>query len=240
MPAVSGAESFVPASGLTKTDLIPSSLSQVDTAVLQQLPEELKVDILEHLPAHRMQVFSPNVLLYPTEIPLEALGTNSVENNSGSKDFVLDNNLWVGIPPQWVDKFKVSNCLILNILAEMYYKSGSTGNLSPILQCISSVSIHQLDAFQDGWDEAMYILCELLKQYIKLKIELDIEEIYVCFCLLRRFALRLAKSLSIMHSLSFSICISFALRLMLVFLSSNLIHITSFGECCDGLGRLCT
>lgn len=182
--------------------MIPSSLSQVDTAVLQQLPEELKVDILEHLPAHRMQVFSPNVLLDPTEIPLEALGTKTAENNSGSKDFVLDNNLWVGIPPQWVDKFKVSNCLILNILAEMYYKSGSTGNLSPILQRISSVSLHQLDAFQDGWDEAMYILCELLKQYIKLKIELDIEEIYVCFRLLRRFALGLAKSLSVMHSLS--------------------------------------
>ncbi|KAK4563262.1 hypothetical protein RGQ29_005682 [Quercus rubra] len=188
--AVSGAESFVPASGLKKTDLIPSSLSQVDTSVLQQLPEELKVDILEHLPAHRMQVFSPNVLLDPTEIPLEALGTKTAENNSGSKDFVLDNNLWVGIPPQWVDKFKVSNCLILNILAEMYYKSGSTGNLSPILQRISSVSLHQLDAFQDGWDEAMYILCELLKQYIKLKIELDIEEIYVCFRLLRRFAMK--------------------------------------------------
>ncbi|XP_050260603.1 DNA repair protein REV1 isoform X3 [Quercus robur] len=188
VPSVSGAESFVPASGLKKTDLIPSSLSQVDTAVLQQLPEELKVDILEHLPAHRMQVFSPNVLLDPTEIPLEALGTKTAEKNSGSKDFVLDNNLWVGIPPQWVDKFKVSNCLILNILAEMYYKSGSTGNLSPILQRISSVSLHQLDAFQDGWDEAMYILCELLKQYIKLKIELDIEEIYVCFRLLRRFA----------------------------------------------------
>ncbi|XP_050260601.1 DNA repair protein REV1 isoform X2 [Quercus robur] len=159
VPSVSGAESFVPASGLKKTDLIPSSLSQVDTAVLQQLPEELKVDILEHLPAHRMQVFSPNVLLDPTEIPLEALGTKTAEKNSGSKDFVLDNNLWVGIPPQWVDKFKVSNCLILNILAEMYYKSGSTGNLSPILQRISSVSLHQLDAFQDGWDEAMYILC---------------------------------------------------------------------------------
>uniref|UniRef100_A0A7N2MXH7 DNA repair protein REV1 n=1 Tax=Quercus lobata TaxID=97700 RepID=A0A7N2MXH7_QUELO len=190
VPSVSGAESFVPASGLKKTDLIPSSLSQVDTAVLQQLPEELKVDILEHLPAHRMQVFSPNVLLDPTEIPLEALGTKTAENNSGSKDFVLDNNLWVGIPPQWVDKFKVSNCLILNILAEMYYKSGSTGNLSPILQRISSVSLHQLDAFQDGWDEAMYILCELLKQYIKLKIELDIEEIYVCFRLLRRFAMK--------------------------------------------------
>ncbi|GMY38593.1 DNA repair protein REV1 isoform X1 [Fagus crenata] len=188
--SISGAESFIPASGLEKTDLIPSSLSQVDTTVLQQLPEELKADILENLPAHRIQDFSSNVLLGLTEIPLEALGTKKTENHSGSKDVVLDKNLWAGIPPQWVDTFKVSNCLILNILAEMYYKSGSTGNLSSILQRISSASKHQLDASQDGWDEATYILCELLKQYIKLKIELDIEEIYVCFRLLRRFAMK--------------------------------------------------
>jgi DNA repair protein REV1 len=194
--------------------LIPSSLSQVDTTVLQQLPEELKADILENLPAHRIQDFSSNVLLGLTEIPLEALGTKKTENHSGSKDVVLDKNLWAGIPPQWVDTFKVSNCLILNILAEMYYKSGSTGNLSSILQRISSASKHQLDASQDGWDEATYILCELLKQYIKLKIELDIEEIYVCFRLLRRFALGLAKSLSVMHSFSFSMDITVNLHVI--------------------------
>ncbi|XP_059448274.1 DNA repair protein REV1 [Corylus avellana] len=187
---VSGAESYsvaIPASCLEKTDLMPSSLSQVDVTVLQQLPEELKADILEVLPAHRRQDVSSNVL---SEVPLESKGIKTTENHSGSKDSVLDNNLWAGTPPQWVDKFKVSNCLILNILAEMYYEAGSTGNLSPILQRAISVPKHQLDASQDGWDEAAHILRELLKQYIKLKIEFDIEEIYVCFCLLKRFAMK--------------------------------------------------
>ena len=186
----------IPASDLKKTDLMPSSLSQVDVTVLQQLPEELKADILELLPAHRRQNVSSNVL---SEVPLESLGIKTTENHSGSKDSVSDKNLWAGTPPQWVDKFKVSNCLILNILAEMYYESGSTGNLSPILQRAISVPKHQLDASQDRWDEATHILRELLKQYIKLKIEFDIEEIYVCFCLLKRFVLGLAKSVSLRY-----------------------------------------
>ena len=92
--------------------------------------------------------FSPNVcsLWSYREIPLEveALGSKTTENHSGSKDFALDNNLWARIPPQWVDNFKVSNCLILNILVEMYCKSRSIGNLSSILQCNGFVSIHQL------------------------------------------------------------------------------------------------
>lgn len=186
----------IPASGLVKTDLMPSSLSQVDGAVLQQLPEELKADILELLPAHRRQDVSSNVL---SEVPLESLGIKTTENHSGSKDSISDNDLWAGTPPQWVDKFKVSNFLILNILAEMYYESGSTGNLSPILQRAISVPKHQLDASREGWDEATHILRELLKQYIKLKIEFDIEEIYVCFCLLKRFLLGFAKSLSLRY-----------------------------------------
>lgn len=220
----------IPASGLEKTDLMPSSLSQVDVAVLQQLPEELKADILELLPAHRRQDGSSNAL---SEVPPESLGIKTTENHSGSKDSILDNNLWAGTPAQWVDKFKVSNCLILNILAEIYYESGSTENLSPILQRAISVPKHQLDASQEGWDEATQILGELLRQYIKLKIEFDIEEIYVCFCLLKRFLLGFAKSLSLRY---IPLTMSLPLLLMLVLLSYNLICITSLGERWDGLG----
>ncbi|KAK2985827.1 hypothetical protein RJ640_018693 [Escallonia rubra] len=39
-------------------DLMPSSLSQVDVSVLQQLPEEMKTGILELLPAHRRPAMS--------------------------------------------------------------------------------------------------------------------------------------------------------------------------------------
>ncbi|KAG7977082.1 hypothetical protein I3843_05G013000 [Carya illinoinensis] len=191
---VSGAESnnvVLPASGIQKIDLMPLSLSQVDATVLQQLPVEVKADILQLLPAHRRQDLSSNALSGPSkETPLELLGTKTAEDHSVSKGCVSENNLWAGTPLQWVVKFKVSNCLILNVLAEMYYELGSTGTLSAILQRAISLPKHQLDANRDSWDEATYNLCDLLKQYIKRKIEFDIEEIYICFCLLRRFAMK--------------------------------------------------
>ncbi|KAG5548405.1 hypothetical protein RHGRI_013931 [Rhododendron griersonianum] len=104
-----------------KLDVMPSSLSQVDTSVLQQLPEELRVDILQLLPAHRQP-----------------------------------------------------ECI-----------RGSTGRLSSILQCTLSESQPLVDASNDGWDDAIRCLCDLLKQYIKLRVETDIEEIYVSFVFLK-------------------------------------------------------
>lgn len=192
--SVSGAVSLNvvdPASALEKSDLMPSSLSQVDISVLQQLPKEMWVDILEQLPVHRKPEHSSSAALDPLIANAqESLCFKHTENNSKSVDSVLGNNLWIGNPPQWVDKFKVSNCLLLNILAEMYYRSGSTGCLSSILQCTLSKFLLPLDASSDGWDETISSLCDLLKQYIKIKIESDIEEIYVCFRLLKRFTMK--------------------------------------------------
>ncbi|XP_048231552.1 DNA repair protein REV1 isoform X2 [Ricinus communis] len=173
--------------GLGNTDLMPSSLSQVDTSVLQQLPDELKADILGLLPAHRRLELTSNSSMVPlTKNPQELLGIT--ENQTMPVASVLNNDLWIGNPPRWVDKFKVSNCLILNSLAEMYDKLGSADNLSSVLQSTISESINHPIENDDSWDdEAAYCFCELLKQYINLKIEFDIEEIYVCFRLLRRF-----------------------------------------------------
>lgn len=170
----------IPAFVHDKIDLMPSSLSQIDTSVLQQLPEPLRADVLELLPAHRRQAFSSGDTLKGS------MGTEIPENLAGSIDAVANNNLWVGNPPLWVEKFKVSNFLTLNMLADMYYKYGSTGNLSQILQHTVSVTVHPPYASSNGWHEAIDNFCELLRQYIKLKIEVDIEEIYVCFRLLRR------------------------------------------------------
>ena len=94
--------------------------------------------------------------------------------------------LWVENPPVWVGKFKDSNCWILKILADMYYRSGSMGLLSAILQCTLSEFQLFMDASNDGWDDAISCLSDLLEQYIKLMIETDIEDIYVCFHLFRR------------------------------------------------------
>lgn len=43
----------VSTSGPGNTDTMMLSLSQVDTSMLQQLPQELRIDILGQLPAHR-------------------------------------------------------------------------------------------------------------------------------------------------------------------------------------------
>ncbi|KAL2537329.1 DNA repair protein REV1 [Forsythia ovata] len=154
--------------------VMPSSLSQVDCSVLQQLPEELREDILGFLPAHRRLESVPDASLNPSE------------NQTGSMQVVSGNELWVGNPPLWVDKFKVSCCGILNIFAEMYNRSGRTCRLSSILQRLFSEKRVPLDVGTDEWDDAVSCLCELVKQYVEHKIQTDIEEIYVCIRLLRR------------------------------------------------------
>ncbi|KAK6241139.1 hypothetical protein SCA6_006528 [Theobroma cacao] len=167
---------------LDNNDLMPSSLSQVDTSVLQQLPEELRADLFESLPAHRRQEIST---LGPNR---DNLHHPLCINQPESTDSGLTNNLWIGNPPLWVDKFKVSNLLMLRFFADMYYKSKSAENLSSILQCTIAESLHPLDAKCDAWNEAVHSFNELLMEYIKLKIVVDIEEIYVCFRLLRRLS----------------------------------------------------
>ncbi|KAG5548214.1 hypothetical protein RHGRI_013795 [Rhododendron griersonianum] len=169
-----------------KLDLMPSSLSQVDTSVLQQLPEELRVDILQLLPAHRQPECVSDVNLDPSPKSKELLGLKSPENQPS----VSGKELWAGNPPEWVTMFKHSNCCIFQTLADMYYRSGSTGRLSSILQCTLSESQPLVDASNDGWDDAIRCLCDFLKQYIKLRVETDIEEIYVCFRLLKRFTIK--------------------------------------------------
>lgn len=164
--------------GLEEAGLMPSSLSQVDKSVLQQLPEELRSDIVELLPAHRKQDSNIGTC---TENQNEAIATETDNNLLRS-----NKDLWIGNPPVWVNHFKSSNFLMLNTLAEMYYKSRSTGTLSSILQRTVAESCYPLDTRLEGWGDAIDSFCELLKQYIKLKLETDIEEVYVCFRLLKR------------------------------------------------------
>ncbi|CAL0332106.1 unnamed protein product [Lupinus luteus] len=175
-------------SSFEKDDLLPSSLSQVDASVLRQLPEDLKAAIVEQLPTHRRQESCSNAAVPPlSEIGQAPLGIKSSENHSGSSGHVSSESLWAGNPPHWIDKFKVSNCFILKRLAEIYYKSGLTSTLSSVLHKII-YEFHELDLAHQISDEAINITCELLKQYTEEKIERDIEEIYICFRLLKRFA----------------------------------------------------
>ncbi|KAG8364222.1 hypothetical protein BUALT_Bualt19G0105800 [Buddleja alternifolia] len=154
-------------------NLMPSSLSQVDCSVLQQLPDELKKDIIELLPQHREPEFvnggSSNLIGNETEIAAYEV-----------------NELWTGSPPKWVDKFKVSSCGILNNFATMY-QSRPGGCLSFVLQRMISEIHLSIEVDTDGLDDAVNWLCEIIKQYVDLKIASDIEEIYFCICLLRRY-----------------------------------------------------
>lgn len=171
MPETSGSDT----APLPETNsLMPSSLSQVDSSVLQQLPEELRADILESLPAHRGPNFISN------DVYLDHTG-----DQTGAIGFMPSNNLWVGNPPRWVDNFRLSSCQLLNQIAVLYNRSGPRSQFSSVLQLI--MSQYPLD---DGGDDAVNCLCELMKQYIKLKIETDIEEIYTCSCLVRRLTSR--------------------------------------------------
>lgn len=168
---------------------MPSSLSQLDTSVLRQLPEDLKADILEQLPQHRRQESCSKDTLTPREENHQESSVIEIsEHYPGSSNLVLSEHgsLWAGNPPYWVDKFEVSNSLILKKLAAMY-KSGPAGSLSLVLQQTMS-GFKQLDLALQSSDETINIMCELLKQYIKVKIERDIEEIYICFRLLKRYA----------------------------------------------------
>ncbi|KAL6213330.1 hypothetical protein ACLB2K_012777 [Fragaria x ananassa] len=173
-------------SELGNTDIMPASLSQVEPSVLQELPQELRADLLEQLPAHRTSDLASSAASDSlAEIPGESIGLRE-KNLSRSNDLAFNNNLWMGDPPRWVEEFKAGKCMILNILAEMYDKSGSRGNLSVILRGTIMKSQHPLDSSSDCWIQAVYSFSELLRQYVTLKIDSDIEEIYVCFRLLRR------------------------------------------------------
>ncbi|XP_021750780.1 DNA repair protein REV1-like [Chenopodium quinoa] len=188
LPTIGTVTAIIPNSEVESgvVDLMPYSLSQVDMSILHQLPEELRADIVGALPAHRR----PNGLPESCKVSEVAQKMGHGRDNTGSVECAKDSNLWVGSPPCWVHKFKVSNCLILNILAEMFLRSGSTGVLSSTLQCcLSGFQIYS--DFDDVGNESSHNLCELLRQYIQLKLEEDIEEIYVCFRLLKRLTLKL-------------------------------------------------
>ncbi|KAM7252192.1 hypothetical protein ACFE04_024075 [Oxalis oulophora] len=162
-----------------RDNLLSSSLNDVDASVLQQLAEEVR----ELLPTNNQKECRAIVGSSPpveTEKPMDYRIT---EVKSGS---INCDKLWIGEPPQWVDKFKTSDFLILNHFAKLYYKAGPGHYLSSILQRMVSESFDLWETSCHGWDEAVQSFSELLKQFIKLQIETNLEEIYVCFRILRR------------------------------------------------------
>lgn len=123
-------------------------------------------------------------------------------------------NLWFGQPPKWVEMFTVSSCLLLNVVADLYVKSGRNCSLSSILQSLLSSCSPIFDWISEGWDEALPSLCELIIQYIALKIETDIEELYICFRLLKRYLPFITSPMLTINLIFF-----------LIFILINLVHV---------------
>nr|GEW81760.1 DNA repair protein REV1 isoform X1 [Tanacetum cinerariifolium] len=96
----------------------------------------------------------------------QVLNLNHLEIQARPTDHDSSNALWSGNPPHWVQIYKSSDSQILRYLSDTY--SGST------TEC----------------DDASRCLCELLQQYIELKVESDLEEIHTCFRILRRLSVK--------------------------------------------------
>ncbi|KAL3651698.1 hypothetical protein CASFOL_004700 [Castilleja foliolosa] len=151
--------------------LFPTSLSQVDFSVLQQLPDELRKDIIELLPQHREPEFA------------KSFSSNVIDEQTELSD------LWSGCPPKWVEKFEKSTSSALINLAKIH-RSGSGGCLSSLLQHMMSRIFLPSEVATGISDDAVSCLSEFFKQYVDLKIATDVEEIYFCICLFKRLSLR--------------------------------------------------
>ncbi|KAK1423808.1 hypothetical protein QVD17_19117 [Tagetes erecta] len=166
-------ENVAAASTSPNIDMMPSSLSQIDPSVLQQLPEEIRNDITDLLPAHR----GPQTQSH--DHPVDQV--KPTEDRSSHQ-------LWVGNPPQWVEKFKSSDYQILRFFSDTYRGSRSNCGLSSVL--LKSVSANEVC---DGGstidcDDIISCLCQLMKEYVDLKVDSDLEEIHTCFRLLKRLS----------------------------------------------------
>ncbi|XP_062234274.1 DNA repair protein REV1 isoform X2 [Phragmites australis] len=162
-------------------DLMPDSLSQADLTVLQELPDDVKADLFSTLPLHR----SGNPTCSTSNVsgnksPNVGGAENKSPNDGGADD--------PGSSQKWIEQFRVSSCLILNVIAEQHTDSSSSQPLSSVLEPVASFLPLCPNSGSEEWNETLSCLSELLTQYIQFKVETDIEELHKCFCLLKRFA----------------------------------------------------
>ncbi|KAJ0829043.1 hypothetical protein HanLR1_Chr00c0046g0698901 [Helianthus annuus] len=166
-------ENIAAASTSLNIDIMPSSLSQLDPSVLQQLPEEIRNDITGILPAHR----DPQIQSH----------SHLVDQAKLTDDDSSSHLLWAGDPPQWVAKFKSSDSQILRFFSDTYSGFRSTHGLYSVLLKSVSANVVCGGGSTVDCDDSISWLCQLLKEYADLKLESDLEEIHTCFRLLRRY-----------------------------------------------------
>ncbi|EEE66263.1 hypothetical protein OsJ_22448 [Oryza sativa Japonica Group] len=171
----------IPTKSVIQHDFMPNSLSQADVTVLQELPEDVKADLFNALPLHRSGD--------PT------CSTSHVSENKFPQDGRSDDPKQhpqichlPGNSQKWIEEFRVSHCLILNVIAEQHTDSISSRPLSSVLEPVISYLPLCPNSGTEEWNEAFASLSELLTQYIHQKVESDIEELHKCFRLLKRLS----------------------------------------------------
>ncbi|CAM8935329.1 unnamed protein product [Rhodiola kirilowii] len=188
-PIETGSRSNIVTPNMHIADFLPISLSQVDPFVLQELPEDVRADILKVLPVHRASGSAANAALPRARDHQHSLTLTGADADQipTFEDMLPNENMWMGYPPRWVEKFKYSKYLILRKVSE-YHSTGPSGNMSLVLQRMIS-QCREFEAHSsEGSDEGISDFSELLRHYIDLKIEKDLEEIHICFRLLKRSA----------------------------------------------------
>ncbi|EMS65069.1 DNA repair protein REV1 [Triticum urartu] len=176
----SRANELIDTESVTRLDFMPNSLSQADFTVLQELPEDVKADLFNVLPLHRP--------MDPT------CRTSNITENKSLKNGGADDPknpvicVLAGSSQKWAEQFRVSSSLLLNAIAEQHANSISSQPLSSILEHVASLLPLCPTSGSEEWSDTFSRLSVLLTEYIHLKVDSDIEELYKCFLLLKRFS----------------------------------------------------
>lgn len=199
--------SFQSAPDAERNASIPLSLSQVDMATLEELPSQVQQDIMKSLPVHRpneierhrgISAASMSMMLSPLG---EASGPcNSkcssvqMEGYSDGRHTLKLDDLWFGCPPKWVAVFNEregAGSELLQLLSTCYSKCGFPENLSVIFLDLIPY-FYKSCLYKDVHDgnmvnSAAFQWClELLKQYLKIKVSRNLEEVFMISQMLKR------------------------------------------------------
>nr|ADE75641.1 unknown [Picea sitchensis] len=174
----------------SRDDSVSMSMSQLDITVLQELPADMQRGILDSILAQQpTEASHEETLLCKRENSSHTINAyDEVEQKIScvEGDALFEKRLWKGNPPEWVKNFKLSNCVLLKLIAECYNKSGSTQSLSSVLLYLAPSLPQEFLSWSDLQEESVGICSDLFKQYIEDRLEIDIEEIYICFRILKR------------------------------------------------------
>lgn len=187
---------------------MPSSFTQVDIDVLNELPDDLKREVMQtfsaHAPSSRAQ--SMHILSGPPHVvstsarslealrPLEETAKQAERQEplemEPSKSDNMHCDLWSGSPPKWVAIFEdesVACSAMLQFIASQYH-DGQPRLSEILLSLVSSISsLPSENVYQ--YDTVAELCIEWVRQYSELKAPWDLEEIHTVLRLIKRFVM---------------------------------------------------